>query len=359
VNDSTTIATLLVDDSPFARRALRRVLSSEPGIEVVGEAGDGAQALELVRKVAPDVVVLDLDMPVLDGLGVLEALSREIDPPAVVVVSSAARPDAELAIRALEYGAFDLVDKTTVSAMELHALGGEVASKIRAAAAFRRRALGRAASPESSGILLPELVVIGASTGGPQALFQILGDLPSDFPAPVAVVQHIPTSFLQPLIERIAEKTPLSVREGVAAEALRPGEVVFAGGKKNLEVVRKGDSLILVQRDAPPDTPHVPSIDALFASAARACEARVWGVLLTGMGRDGAEGLLEIRRRGGWTIVQDETTSAVYGMPKAAVALGAAAEILPLPAIGKHLARTAADLARKAVHPDRTKGATT
>jgi len=358
VKPSATIATLLVDDSPFARRALKRVLSSEPEIEIVGEAGDGAQALELVRTAAPDVVVLDLEMPVLDGLGVLEALSREADPPAVVVVSGAARPDAELAIRALEYGAFDLVDKTTVSAMELHALGSEVAAKIRAAAAFRRRALGRAASPEQSGVPLPEIVVMGASTGGPQALFQILGQLPADFPAPIAVVQHIPPSFLQPLVERIAEKTPLRVREGVAGETIHPGEVVFAGGKKNLEVVRKGDALYLVQRDAPPDTPHVPSIDALFASAARACEARVWGVLLTGMGKDGAEGLLEIRRRGGWTIVQDETTSAVYGMPKAAVALGAAAEILPLPAIGKHLARAASDLARKAVH-DRTKGATT
>lgn len=356
---STSISTLLVDDSLFARRALKRMLSKEEGIAIVGEASDGKEALELSRELAPEVIVLDVEMPVLDGLGVLEALSQEADPPAVVVVSGAARADAELTIRALELGAFDFVDKSAVSAMELHMLAGEIAAKVRAAAAFRRRAAARRRSPEDLALGPPEIVVVGASTGGPQALFRILGELPADFPAPVAVVQHIPPNFLPPLLERITEKTRLSVREGLSGETLRPGEVVFAGGKKNLEVVRKGDGLLLVQREAAPGTPHVPSIDALFASAAKACERRAWGVLLTGMGRDGAEGLLEIRRRGGWTIAQDETTSAVYGMPRAAVALGAAAEILPLPAIGKHLARTASDLARRAALEGRVKGATT
>lgn len=332
---------LLVDDSPFARRALERMLSQAPGLEVVGQAEHGVEALELNEALAPDVMVLDLDMPNLDGLGVLAALQGAPSPPAVVVVSGAARSDAELTILALERGAFDFVDKTAVSTMEFHALAEEITAKVFAAAAFRSRQGGGAGPEEPRDGSAPEIVVIGASTGGPQALFRILGDLPANFPAPIAVVQHIPPNFLQPLVERISERTPLAVREAVPGETIRPGEVVFAGGRKNLEVVRRGESLALLQRAAPPDTPHVPSADALFHSAARAAGSRAWGVLLTGMGKDGAEGLLEIQRMGGLTIAQDEATCAVYGMPRAAVSLGAAAEVLPLPLIGPYLARAA------------------
>lgn len=349
---------LLVDDSPFARRALRRMLTKEESLEVVGEASNGKEALERSKEVQPDVIVLDLEMPVMSGLDVLDALSEWPDSPAVVVVSGAARGDAELTIQALERGAFDFVDKSTVSSMELHLLAEEIRTKIHAAASFRRRAAARLASPEEPG-LLPEVIVIGASTGGPQALFKLLGELPADFPVPVAVVQHIPSNFLGPLVERIAERTRLRVSEGVSGAPLLPGQVVFGGGKKNLEIIRRGSGLALVQRDAAPGTPHVPSVDALFRSAAKACGPRTWGVLLTGMGRDGAEGLLEIRKRGGWTITQDEATSAVYGMPRAAVALGAAAEVLPLPAIGKQLARAASDLARRPAREGRITGAMT
>lgn len=355
----TSLRVLLVDDSLFARRALRRMLSKEEGIEIVGEAGNGQEALERAQELAPDVIVLDLEMPVLGGLGVLDALAEQNDPPAVVVVSGAAHGDAELTIEALDRGAFDFVDKSAVSSMELHMLADEISTKIRAAAAFRRRAAARLLSSRESGAGLPEVLVMGASTGGPQALFKILGELPADFPIPIAVVQHIPSNFLGPLLERISEKTQLKVSEGTSGDALLPGHVVFGGGKKNLEIVRRGSGLSLVQREAEPGTSHVPSVDALFLSAAKACGPRTWGVLLTGMGRDGAEGLLEIRKNGGWTIAQDETTSAVYGMPRAAVALGAAAEILPLPAIGKQLARTAMDLARRTAPEGRIKGATT
>lgn len=356
----TSLRILLVDDSLFARRALRRMLSKEEGIEIVGEASNGREALAMSEALAPDVLVLDLEMPILSGLGVLDALGEQADPPAVVVVSGAARSDAELTIHALERGAFDFVDKSAVSSMELHLLGSEISEKIRAAASFRRRLAARQLSAEEAGAGLPEVLVVGASTGGPQALFKLLGELPADFPIPVAVVQHIPSNFLAPLIERISEKTRLEVSEAASGDPLLPGHVVFGGGKKNLEILRRGSGLSFVQRDADPDTPHVPSVDALFLSAAKACGAKTWGVLLTGMGRDGAEGLLEIRKRGGWTIAQDEATSAVFGMPRAAVALGAAAEILPLPAIGKQLARTATDLACRPA-PDRSRmtGATT
>ncbi len=354
---SAPLRVLLVDDSLFARRALRRMLSREEGIAIVGEASDGREALELCRALDPDAIVLDIEMPVLDGLGVLDALAQWTNPPAVVVVSGAAQADAELTILALEKGAFDFVDKSAVSSMELHLLAGDIASKLQAAVAYRRRSAARRSADGS--IELPEILVIGASTGGPQALFKVLGELPADFPVPIAVVQHIPQNFLGPLLERMAEKTPLAVREGIAGEAIRPGEVVFAGGRKNLGFIRKGSGLSLVQREAEPGTPHVPSIDALFLSAARVCGERTWGVLLTGMGRDGAEGLLEIRKRGGWTIAQDEATSAVWGMPRAAVALGAASEILPLPAIGRELARAASALAKRLATTGQETGATT
>jgi two-component system chemotaxis response regulator CheB len=336
-----SVRILLVDDSPFARRALERMLSQAPGIEVVGRAENGVEALELSEALTPDVMVLDLDMPTLDGLGVLGALQRHPAPPAVVVVSGAARSDAELTILALERGAFDFVDKTAVSSMEFHALAEEITSKVLAAASFRSRRGDFPAGPPGADPSTPEIVVMGASTGGPQALFRILEALPPDFPAPIAVVQHIPPNFLPPLVERIADRTSLAVREAAPGEAIVAGEVVFAGGRMNLEVVRRGQSLCLLQRQAPPNTPHVPSADALFHSAAQTAGSRAWGVLLTGMGKDGADGLLEIRRRGGLTIAQDEATCAVFGMPRAAVQLGAAAEVLPLPLIGPYLARAA------------------
>lgn len=332
------IHVLLVDDSPFARRALKRMLSQAPDLTIVGEAEDGKEAIDLAEDLRPDVMVLDLDMPVLDGLGVLEALRDHAWAPSVVVVSGAARSDTELTIAALERGAFDFVDKTAVSSMEIHALGGEVTEKVRAAARSRRRLLQEFRRSEAAAPSAPEVVVIGASTGGPQALFHILASLPRDFPAPIAVVQHIPPSFLLPLVERMSEKTSLPVAVGVEGETLSPGRIVFAGGRKNLEIVRRGDDLALIQRTAPSDTPHVPSVDALFSSAARACGPSALGILLTGMGRDGAEGLLEIREKGGFTLAQDEASSAVYGMPRAAEMLGAACEILPLDNIARFLA---------------------
>lgn len=352
----TAIRVLLVDDSPFVRRAFSRVLGADAGVQVVGEAGDGQQALALCRQLAPDVVLLDLGLPVLDGIEVLRALGREMPRVAVVVVSASTQRGAEATFAALEQGAFDFVDKSQVSPMQLHDLGEVLLDKIRAAAASRRRGPADAPLRQAGAFATPEVLVMGASTGGPPALLHVLARLPADFPAPVVVVQHIPDSFIEALAERIGQSSALAVRTVRARERLQPGHVYFPSGGLDAEVVRRDGQLLLHRRGPAPGSPHVPSVDALFHSAARTCGARAWGVLLTGMGRDGAEGLLAIRRAGGLTVAQDETTSAVYGMPRAARALGAAFAVLPLHEVAALLVEAAGQGSPQAAAPT-TRGA--
>lgn len=334
---SRPVRVLLVDDSPFARRAFSRVLAAESGLTIVGEAGDGAQALAMCRELAPEVVLLDLQMPVLDGLGVLERLRAEMPAVAAVVVSAAAQRGAQATLAALEAGAFDFVDKASVPRMQMHELAAELVAKVRAAADSRRRRASPGAAAPTGAFLPPELLVVGASTGGPLALMTLLGRLPAELPAAVAVVQHMPSSFVPALAERIGQSTALRSRAADARELLEPGTITFLHGGRDMAVARRDGRLAAVPRNPTPGTPHVPSIDALFHSAAEICGARAWGVLLTGMGSDGAEGLLSIRRAGGLTVAQDESTCAVYGMPRAAVELGAAFAELPLHEIGRYL----------------------
>lgn len=333
------VRVLLVDDSPFVRRAFLRVLGDNSLVTIVGEAGDGEQALALCRETRPDVVLLDLNMPVLDGLGVLKVLRRELPQIAVVVVSAAAQRGAQMALAALEAGAFDLVDKASVSLMRLHELGRELIEKIRAAAASSAGTAAAAACPVPGGFQSPELLVMAASTGGPLALLALLRRLPKDFPVPVVVVQHIPDSFAQALAQRIQEESELPALAVSARTPLQPGTLYFPFGARDFEVERRGVQLSLVQRSPQPGTPHVPSADALFHSAARVCGARAWSVLLTGMGVDGAAGTLAIAQAGGLTLAQDQASSAVWGMPKAAIDLGGARAVLPLHEMASYLSK--------------------
>jgi len=328
----------IADDSAFVRRALRRILARERDIEVVGEADDGQRALELCRTLSPDVLLLDLGMPVLDGLGTLQALKHAQPSIAVVVVSAAAQRGAEVTLTALEMGAFDFVDKAAVKLMELHELGDQLVDKIRTAALQRARPSSLARPAECGAFPKPEVVVVAASTGGPPALGTLLSRLPACLTAPVVVVQHIPRAFLPALAERIGQSSGRPVQLSEPGAALRDGSLVFCGGGRDLAVQRGREGLVLAQRNPAPSAPHVPSADTLFHSAAETCGARAWGVILTGMGRDGAEGMLSIRRCGGLTVAQDEATSAVYGMPKAARDLEAAFAVLSLHAISGYLA---------------------
>jgi two-component system chemotaxis response regulator CheB len=291
----------------------------------------------MCRELKPDVLLLDLEMPVLDGHGVLEHLRTEMPEIAAVVVSAAAQRGAHATLAALEEGAFDFVDKASVPCMQMHELAAEVVGKIRAAAASRRkRSNGNAVAPTGA-FGPPELLVIGASTGGPLALMSLLSRIPAGFPAAVGVVQHMPSSFMPALAERIGQSAALRCRAADAREELEPGTISFFHGGRDMTVVRRDGRLFAVPRNPAPGTPHVPSVNALFHSAAETCGARAWGVLLTGMGNDGADGLLSIHRAGGLTVAQDESTCAVYGMPRAAVELGAAFAVLPLHEITRYL----------------------
>lgn len=333
---------LLVDDSRFVRRAFGRVLREAEDVEIVGEAANGAEALELVASTQPDVALLDVSMPVMDGLEVLERLRATAPKLAVVVVSSAAQRGAEVTLRALELGAFDFVDKSAVGAMQLHDLKGELLDRLRAAA-FQAPTPVRAPSTMERYLApRPSLIAIGASTGGPQALAFIARQLPTDLPCPIVVVQHIAPAFAPALAGRLRDVGRLPAELATLNSPLRAGTLYVAPAGIEVEVARVSGALVLRALPSPATALHAPQIDTVFTSGAAVCGSRTVGVLLTGMGRDGARGLLAIRRAGGFTVAEHASTCAVYGMPRAAVELGAAAAVLPLQAIPEAIAQIAA-----------------
>jgi two-component system chemotaxis response regulator CheB len=318
------IRVLVVDDSAFARKVLRQVLSNAEGLEVVGTARDGLDALEKVAELSPDVLTLDLVMPGLDGLGVLRALASMPGAPRVVVVSSAGE-ESELAVAALQTGAVELVNKPTALATErLYELGGELVEKVRTAARAVSRPAPEGASvadgaPAFTGALAPvqRLVVVGTSTGGPQALTRLLAMLPPDFPVPLALALHIPTGYTQAVARRLDAHCQLEVLEAEDGLELRAGRVVLARAGMHLKVERHG-AVCLARLDRQPlRMPHHPSVDVLFESAARTWGADTVGVVLTGMGDDGLAGARAIRAAGGTVLTEAESSCVVYGMPRA------------------------------------------
>lgn len=338
---------LVVDDSAVAREVMRAVLHREPELEV-STAPNGRVALEKLQASRFDVMLLDLEMPGMSGLELLRRVMADAPLP-VVICTGRADPGAEAVLEALALGAVEVVYKPSlgVRAM-LDEAGGNVVVAVRAAAASRVRAptprrptpTPAAPFPAFSRKGVPGgLVVVGASTGGTEAIRALLVDLPRSIPAPVVVVQHMPDQFIPAFAAHLARSTLLSVTVPRNGERLLPGRVYVACGPTHLQVARAGDDLIARTFEGERVSGHRPSVDVLFASAARTAGGRTAAALLTGMGEDGARGLLEIRRRGGHTIAQDEATSVVFGMPRAAVALGAAVELLPLPSIAAALAR--------------------
>ncbi|MFP2963512.1 chemotaxis-specific protein-glutamate methyltransferase CheB [Myxococcus sp. 1LA] len=331
------IRVLVVDDSAFARKVLRQVLSSAEGLEVVGVARDGLDALEKVAELSPDVLTLDLVMPGLDGLGVLRALASIASAPRVVVVSSAGE-ESELAVAALQAGAVELVNKPTALATErLYALGGELVEKVRTAAGAVARALLEPTTPATQTPPAPvsraeakSLVVVGTSTGGPQALTRLLAELPVDFPAPVALALHIPTGYTEAVARRLNAHCALEVLEAVDGLELRPGRVVLARSGQHLKLERHGPVTLARLDRQPLRTPHHPSVDVLFESAARSWGPDVVGLVLTGMGDDGVAGARAIRQAGGTILTESESSCVVYGMPRAVNEAGLATASAPL-----------------------------
>ncbi len=318
------IRVLVVDDSAFARKVLREVLSASPEIEVVGVARDGLEALEKIAQLKPDVVTLDLVMPNLGGLGVLENLPADLAPRVVLVSSSSALGD--LAVQALQSGAFDLVHKPTALATDqLYELRDELIAKVRAAARARGPS-GLPAVPARALTLPPstarQVLVIGTSTGGPQALTRLLTGIPRDFPLPIVVALHIPAGYTEAMAKRLHAACAIDVCEASDHMAVRPGLAIIARGGMHLRLERAG-TLVYVKLDSEPTgSLYSPSVNALFHSAVQSYGAGVIGVVLTGMGDDGMLGAGAIREAGGIVLTESESSCVIYGMPRCVVESG-------------------------------------
>ncbi len=339
------IRVLLVDDSPIALNILQRLLSLSPDIQVAGTAANGREALALLPALNPDVICTDLHMPVMNGLEFTRVVMNTYPRP-ILVLSVSVEPGSPNVFRLLEAGAVDVYPKPrAILAADQEKLARELASKIRILAGvhvFRHAGTVPPRPPLSLPPRSPvRIVAIGASTGGPQALREILSHLPAGFPAPVVCVQHIGSDFLSEMIVWLAEVSPLPMRKAAQGEVPQAGVVYFAPEDVHLEL-DGGGRFELSQ--APPCDDHKPSITVTLRAAARCFGAAAVGVLLTGMGRDGAEGMAAIAAAGGVTIAQDEASSVVYGMPREAVALGAAQHVLPLEQIAPALVTLASKM---------------
>jgi two-component system chemotaxis response regulator CheB len=328
------VRTLIVDDSPTMRSLIAAVLRRDPEIEVVGQAGDPLEARQAIKSLDPDVVTLDIEMPNMSGLEFLEKIMR-LRPTPVIMVSTLTQAGAEATIAALEIGAFDCVAKPSTGGIEAFA---ELPAKVKAASRARIR---QAATSASNG--RPErftsdgrLVAIGSSTGGVEALISVLRAFPQDCP-PTVITQHMPATFTKSFAARLDRLCAPTVTEALDGEPIHRGHIYLApGGVTHLEVVGASQWRCRL-RDSDPVNGHRPSVDVLFNSVASTVGARAVGVILTGMGGDGARGLLAMREAGARTLGQDEATCVVYGMPKVAFEIGAVERQLSLSAIGPEI----------------------
>jgi two-component system chemotaxis response regulator CheB len=345
------IRVFVVDDSTFVRKAIIKVLHRDPELRVVGEASGGAEALRTIADVNPDVVTLDLAMPGLDGLQALRGLlAWRADLP-VLMLSAHTHEGAAATLEALAIGAVDFVDKSAFSLLDLDSLGRQLVERIKlwgpgvTASREPQRRKPSPAPPKVPATLAEcDLCVIGTSTGGPPALQYIFERLPAAFPMPVALVQHMPVGFTKPFADRLNTVCRLAVREARDGDALLPGRVLVAPAGQHLVITAERQ----VSLDAQPSSStHTPSVDVLMRSAAQSWPGRVLGILLTGMGDDGAKGMAAIRAAGGVTLGESEASCVVYGMPRAARRIGAIEHERSLTEIAAWLATLGAEVAAR------------
>jgi two-component system chemotaxis response regulator CheB len=331
MTSGTKIRVLVIDDSAFVRRAVERMLATSGDIQVVGTAADGEEGLRKAKALRPDVVTLDIKMPRLGGLETLERLMAE-QPLPVLLMSTLTQEGAEVTLRGLELGAMDFVDKSSVQPMSMLSLADELIAKIRALGGARLRVRPHPAPPPpmQPGAARAEVVVIAASTGGPTALQEVVSGLPAGFPAAVLIVQHIPRGFTKSLSERLDARSAIPVREARDGEAILPGVVLIAPAGIHARLARRAGTALVALDEEPRDSLHRPSADVTMCSAAEAFGPRAIGVVLTGMGSDGTEGLRAIHLAGGLTMAESEETAVIYGMPKAAVEAGVVDRSVPL-----------------------------
>lgn len=332
------IKVLIIDDSALIRGVMREIVNSQPDMEVVGVAPDPIVARDMIKQLNPDVLTLDVEMPRMNGLDFLEKLMR-LRPTPVVMISTLTEQGSEVTLRALELGAVDYIAKPKLGVKEgMTDLVEEVADKIRIAAQARVK---RHTTPSSSAEAAParvsgnfiqtteKVVFIGSSTGGTEALKEVLSRMPANSPA-ILVTQHMPESFTKSFAARLDGLSAMKVKEAEHNERVVPGHAYVAPGHSHLLIRKSGAYYYTELAQSEPVNRHRPSVDVLFDSAARILGANALGVILTGMGKDGAAGMLRMRESGAYTIAQDAATCVVYGMPKAAVDIGAAHEVAPL-----------------------------
>ncbi|WP_348674703.1 chemotaxis response regulator protein-glutamate methylesterase [uncultured Abyssibacter sp.] len=344
-----TLRVLVIDDSALVRQVLTELLDDAPDIEVVGVARDPFDAREKIKSLNPDVLTLDVEMPRMDGLTFLENLMR-LRPMPVVMVSSLTERGADITLRALELGAIDFVTKPDVGVADgLRAYADTLCDKVREAslARPRQRTTGqrtREVTVARAYRTTDQLICIGSSTGGTEALRSVLERMPPDAPA-VVMAQHIPVAFSESLARRLDGASAMRVCQARDGQQITPGHAYLAPGNQHLRVVRSGARLICRLGDDEPVNGHRPSVDVLFRSVTEACGRNAVGVMLTGMGADGASAMLELHQAGARTLAQDEATSVVWGMPGAAVRLGAVDRIVPIESI----AQAALDASRQEI----------
>ncbi len=333
---------LIVDDSSLMRQLLTQIISSDPDLEVIGTAGDPFIAREKIKALHPDVLTLDVEMPRMDGLTFLEKLMRG-HPMPVVMISSLTESGAETTLRALSLGAVDYIakPKLDVSSGTLEQ-SNDIVSKVKAAAKVKVRG-GKPRDTTSASLpagyhitATHKVVAIGASTGGTEALKDLLSSLPPDFPG-VVMVQHMPEAFTRPFSERLNSLCRIRVQEARDGDRILPGHALLAPGGHQMQVVRRGMEYAVKVYRGERVNRHLPSVDVLFSSCAKQLGKNAIGVLLTGMGADGAKGMLEMKVAEAHTIAQDEATCVVFGMPREAILLGAVDQVLPLGRISNAL----------------------
>ncbi|WP_027015798.1 protein-glutamate methylesterase/protein-glutamine glutaminase [Comamonas composti] len=338
------IRVIVVDDSALVRSLLSEIINRQPDMECIGAANDPLIAREMIRELNPDVITLDVEMPRMDGIDFLGRLMR-LRPMPVLMISTLTERGAEVTMRALELGAIDFVAKPRVGVSSgLQELATQIVEKIRVAAVAHVRRLpalqrgagaGQPASkPPSSAALLgrvstEKLIAIGASTGGTEAIREVLMHLPADCPG-IVITQHMPPGFTTSFAARLDSLCQMTVKEARHGERILPGHAYIAPGGKHFGVQRSGANYVAVVDDSPPVNRHKPSVEVLFKSVAACVGRNAYGIMLTGMGADGAAAMREMRDAGSYNFVQDEASCIVFGMPREAIAHGAADEVLPL-----------------------------
>jgi two-component system chemotaxis response regulator CheB len=352
------IKVVVVDDSALVRSLLAEIINRQPDMHCVGAASDPLVAREMIRELNPDVITLDVEMPRMDGLEFLSRLMR-LRPMPVVMVSTLTEQGAEITLRALEMGAVDFVAKPRIGVTSgLNELSGDIVEKIRVAAKAHVRRLpsapapataaGSAAGvPEAARRPLPRMstekvICIGASTGGTEAIREVLVPMPADAPA-IVITQHMPPGFTTSFATRLNSLCKIRVQEAVHGQRIIPGHAYIAPGGRHFHIDRSGSNYVAVVDDSEPVNRHRPSVEVLFRSAARVIGPNAIGIMLTGMGADGAQAMREMKDAGSYNYVQDEASCVVFGMPRMAIQAGAAHEILPLRQIASAVLSRLAD----------------